>query len=250
VAGLRKEAADFIEIACHGGPKASKAVQMQISQAMQDWAAAEINLRLEGFHVNLRASPNPKNFAGGWRVISVDVHVETPEHGLVLAVDPKHLQSKTSIGQNWRNTLNDLIAFAANFHARFPMSVVGGMIGFNRAEASQESLDEMYAILKRIAVREKPSDDFALLEAFGLIVYDCHPQRLSPDTPPPGDPLRADMMIGRMVDLLIQRHVKRKERLGLSDRSPQKIPGLKRPGIKKSSGPSIPTHQRVLDRSS
>lgn len=246
MAGVPTVAGDFIEIACRGGPKAPKGVQMQISQAMQDWAAAEINVRLEGLHVDLRASSKPKNFAGGWRAISVDVHIETEEHGLVLALDPKHLQSKESIGQNWRNTLNDLIAFAANFHSRFPMSVVGGMIGLSRAEATQDQLDEMYAILKRVAIRQKPSDDFALLEGFGLIVYDCHPRRLSPDTPPPGDPLRADIMLTRMVDLLVQRHVRKKERIG----PPGGIPKIKKSTLKKPVKPSIPTHQRLLDKAS
>jgi len=84
---------------------------------------------------------------------------------------------------------------------------MGGMIGFNRSESDQGLLDEMSSIIRHVSTREKPSDDYALLEAFGLIVYEREPLRLSPDVPPPGSSLRASNLLDRIVELFMQRFV-------------------------------------------
>lgn len=199
---------NFIQTACIGGTTASKQIQMQISQLMQDWAAHEINERLEANNLDIRATSVPEKYAGGWRNIKVDVSIGSKKIGLILAFDPKHLQSQGSIRRNWKNTLNDLIAFSANFHSRFPTCVIGGMIGFDKSQVNERILDDMYSILKHVGIRDKPSDQHNLLEAIALAVYECDPIRLSPNVPPPNSPLRCTFAFDRIVDLLIQRYVK------------------------------------------
>ena len=191
----------FIKTACRGGPKATKGVQQQIAQYMQDWIAAEINRRLEnrGFS-KLNAESKGHRFCGGWRGVSVDVHVSSRELGLVLAMDPKHLQSAESIKKNWKNALNDLVAFAGNLHARFPMCVVGGIFGFERSQVSSGLLKDMYGILRRVEQQGQ-------LDVCGIVVYECGPPRLSLGIPPKGNCLRIEEVLDRAIELLAQRYV-------------------------------------------
>lgn len=198
----------FIQTACRGGIAASKKIQMDIVREMQAWAGAEINKRLEAYGMKLRAECKEHRYTGGWRSVKVDVHIGTKELGLVLALDPKHLRSMTSIRKNWKNMLNDLVAFSANFHSRFPMCVVGGLLGFEKNQATQARLDEIYSILAHVAIRKQASDQHDLMEAFGLAVYECGSLRLSPSIPPPRHPLRCETMFDRLVELLIQRYVR------------------------------------------
>jgi hypothetical protein len=201
----------FIDIACVGGVAADKKTQIAIAQEMQNWAAEEINERLEAYHLDLHADSKGCRYTGGWRSCSVDVHINTKELGLILAVDPKHLQSKESINKNWKNMLNDLVAFAGNIHSRFPMCVVGGVVGFEKSQTDAGMLDDMFSIVSKVAVRNAPTDQYALLEGFTIVVYDCNPRRLSPDIPPPtgnNSLFRASNVFNHMVDLLVQRHVR------------------------------------------
>ena len=198
----------FIETACRGGTSASKKVQMNVVRVMQDWVAEEMNERLEAHGLKIRAESKERRYTGGWRNVKVDVHIGTRELGLVLAIDPKHLRSRESIRKNWKNMLNDLVAFSANFHSRFPLCVVGGVLGFEKTQATQEMLSEIYSILSRVAIRKQASDQHDLMEAFGLAVYECDPPRLSPSIPPPRNPLRCKHAFDRMVELLIQRYVR------------------------------------------
>ena len=199
---------NFIVTACRNGTSASKKVQMQVVRSMQDWVSEEINRRLEAHGLEIRTKSREHRFIGGWRSVGVDVHIGTREMGLILAVDPKHLRSMQSIRKNWKNMLNDLVAFSANFHSRFPMCVVGGVLGFEKSQATQEMLNEIYSILSHVAIRQKASDQHDLLEAFGLAVYECEPPRLSPSIPPPRHPLRCERAFDRIVELLIQRYIR------------------------------------------
>ena len=198
----------FIETACRAGTSASKKDQMEIVRIMQDWVGTEINNRLEAYGLKIRAESKERRYRGGWRSVKVDVHIGTRELGLILAVDPKHLRSRQSIRKNWKNMLNDLVAFSANFHSRFPMCVVGGVLGFEKSQATQEMLDVIYSIFNHVAIRKQASDQHDLLEAFGLAIYECNPPRLSPNTPPPRHPLRCEQAFDRIVELLIQRYVR------------------------------------------
>jgi hypothetical protein len=180
---------------------------MAISQSMQDWVSQEINERLEGYGSDLRSVSKGKRYAGGWRSVSVDVHIQKPEQGLILALDPKHLQSRTSVNKNWKNMLNDLVAFSGNLHSRFPSCVVGGIVAFNKSEATQDTLKEMYSIIDRVAVRQSQTEANDLMEGFAIVIYDCDRERLVPDTPPRHSKLRSDKMFERMAELVVRRYV-------------------------------------------
>jgi hypothetical protein len=200
---MSQQLTTFLKLACQGG---AKKAQMAIAQAMQDWVCDEINQRLAKHGSQLKANPKAHGYVGGWRTISVDIHIGESKFGLLLAVDPKHLQGQ-SVEKNWNNTLNDLIAFSANFHTRFPLCVVGGMIGFKRSDIKNPNkLKDMYSVVEHVATRDRPTDPLNLLEAFSFVAYECNPFGLSPNVPPPGSNLRADKAIDRMVDLLIQRN--------------------------------------------
>ena len=198
----------FILTACKAGTSASKKDQMGIVKAMQDWVGAEINRRLEAYGMKTRAESKELRYKGGWRSVKVDIHIGSRELGLVLALDSKHLRSMVSIRKNWKNMLNDLVAFSANFHSRFPMCVVGGLVGFEKSQATSEMLSDMYSILSHVAIRKQASDQHDLLEALGLAVYECAHLRLSPSVPPPRSPFRCELAFDRLVELLIQRYVR------------------------------------------
>lgn len=185
---------------------------MNIAEKMQDWVREQIEARLEErlddkAFGKLEISSVGKQYAGGWRSVSVDVHVRTEKTGLLLAADPKHLQSGKSIAKNWKNMLNDILAFAGNLHTRYPMAVVGAALGFSEAQAEESTLKEMYSIFERVATRTLPSDVATNLEGFAIMVYECDPPRLSPSIPPTGNPFRFDTAFDRMASLFVQRFV-------------------------------------------
>ncbi len=200
---------DFMVQACAGGTKAPGKIRSAIAQKMQDWVSSEINERLKAHGSNLRASGNAKYFSGGWRRVSVDVHIESPESGLVLALDPKHFQSLDSLGKNWKNGLNDLIALVANLHARFPLCVAGGIIGVEMSQISQEILDDMQEIIPRASGRAEPHEQEGRMEVCGLVVYSCGAggPKFDVAVPPPKSSLRVETVFDTAVNQLLERHV-------------------------------------------
>jgi hypothetical protein len=180
---------------------------MAISSKMQDWVAEEIQQRLDTAGLKLKVESKQKTYAGAWRNIPVDVHVHTDSLGLAVAIDPKHLQSRESINKNWKNMLNDIIAFGANMHGRYPMCVVGAVVGFNAAEMDNSTLEDMFSIIGKVAIRESPSEQTALLEGLALVGYECEPRRLSITTPRPASPFWYAKVFDRMAGLVVQRFV-------------------------------------------
>ena len=84
------------------------------------------------------------------------------------------------------------------------------MVGFNTSQIEPEILQSMYSIVSKVTIRNAPTEQSALLEAFGIIVYECDPPRLVLDTPPrtgQNSIFRANNVFDRMVDLLVQRYV-------------------------------------------
>lgn len=199
---------EFVRTACQGGKNAPKSVQMQIQNTMQEWVAEQLRERLEAHSLShLKVDPKRKSYAGGWRSVAVNVHIQSEELGLVLAVEPKHLQSNVSASKNWKNMLNDLVAFAGNIHSRFPMCVVGGVLGLSH-DVGNKVLEEMYSIVNKVAIRQTSIEPNNLLEGFGIIVYECSSPRISPAAPPPNSPYRINIMLDHMVEMLHQRYVK------------------------------------------
>ena len=113
-----------------------------------------------------------KNFMGAVRWQEVDVWIANPDAGLVLACDPKHLQSRDSLGKNWKNTHNDLVAFSSNLHERFPLCAVGGVIAYPEWAGSPTILEQMHGICSRSIPRDKPLNAYGKFEGFALVIYD------------------------------------------------------------------------------
>jgi hypothetical protein len=156
-----------------------KLQQQALALALQKWVALSIedslrtvakdpNLRLVGeWSINFKG----KKFVGAVRQQEVDVWLSNSHAGLLLAVDPKHFQSRDSLQKNWKNGHNDLVAFATNLHERFPMCAVGGFISFPLNTATQAILHQMKGICERSIPREKPLNAYGKFEGFGLAIY-------------------------------------------------------------------------------
>lgn len=154
-----------------------KKQQQALANALQEWTATCIAEHLkviasgslpERWQIHHRG----RDFLGGFRSQEVDVWMFDQEAGLVLAVDPKHFQSKASFGRNWKNGHNDLIAFATNLHERFPTCAIGGVIAFPEWAASAGYLKQIVGICNRSITREKPLNAYGKFEGFALAVYD------------------------------------------------------------------------------
>ncbi|HET6515491.1 MAG TPA: hypothetical protein VFG09_10060 [Thermodesulfovibrionales bacterium] len=163
----------------------TKAKQQALALALQQWTAVCITKHLEDIignqteellkHVKKdkwHIHHQGKTFLGAIRWQEVDVWMTNDEAGLVLAVDPKHFQSKDSLNKNWKNGHNDLTAFATNLHERFPMCVIGGVISFPEWAAAAATLKQMSSICSRSIPRERPLNAYGKFEGFGLAVYD------------------------------------------------------------------------------
>jgi hypothetical protein len=99
------------------------------------------------------------------------VWLTNPETGLALAVDPKHFQSEKSFDKNWKNGLNDLVAFSTNLHERFPACAVGGFISFPEWATRPPSLRQIHSICARAIPRDRPLNAYGKFEGLGLAVY-------------------------------------------------------------------------------
>ncbi len=163
----------------------SKAKQQALALALQQWTAECISKHLEAIvgkeaeellkkmkRNNWKINYQGRTFMGAIRWQEVDVWLSNDDAGLILAVDPKHFQSRESLNKNWKNGHNDLTAFATNLHERFPMCVVGGVISFPQWTAGESIRKQMNNICSRSIPRERPLNAYGKFEGFGLAIYD------------------------------------------------------------------------------
>jgi hypothetical protein len=178
------------------GPKDAlpKGKQQALAGALQEWAALHVVRELEAVvHETERPELMPllssdawkvhfkgKRFLGALRWQEVDVWLTNPETGLALAVDPKQFQSEKSFDKNWKNGLNDLLAFSTNLHERFPGCAVGGFISFPEWATRPQSLQQIHGICARAIPRERPLNAYGKFEGLGLAVYDASGQLVWP----------------------------------------------------------------------
>jgi len=168
------------------GDSLTKAQQQAVAVLLQEWSSLCIKMYLDKIlrsenrtdlqkeveKVRWQINYKGKDFLGAVRVQEIDVWLTNPESGLVLAVDPKHFQSSSSLDKNWKNGHNDLVAFSSNMHERFPLCAVGAIISFPEWTASSTTLKQMHSICGRSVPRERTQDCFGKFEGFGLAVYD------------------------------------------------------------------------------
>ena len=120
-----------------------------------------------------------KDFLGAVRWQEVDVWIANETAGLVLAVDPKHFQPG-SVGKNWKNGHNDLVAFASNLHERFPVCAVGGIIALAEWAGTRNILRQMHSICSRSIPRDKPLNAYGKFEGFALVIYNAEGELIWP----------------------------------------------------------------------
>ena len=198
----------------------TKAEQQHLAIALQEWTAKGILVYLERL-MEEAGVPDPAemlekkeltihfqgktNFLGGIRQQEVDVWMSNSKAGLVLAVDPKHFQSRESLNKNWKNGHNDLVAFANNLHERFPLCAVGGVISFPLEAASKSMLRQMYGICSRSIPRLRPSNANSKFEGFALAPYTSAGELVWPSEFDEDSTLRPDNAFGSLASMVFQR---------------------------------------------
>ena len=194
--------------------KLDKKQQQDLTVILQEWVASCIQHRLQ------QSAPpellkhwkmfwkGKRSFLGAVRWQEVDVWMADEEAGLVLAVDPKHFQSKDSLGKNWKNGHNDLVAFASNLHERFPMCAIGGVIALPEWASTASILEQMHSICIRSIPRERPSNAYGKFEGFALVVYNLEGdliwpfKRESPLKPSAAFTSLADKLVTRTISVI------------------------------------------------
>lgn len=91
-------------------------------------------LRAVGFDgtMPLRGGPGEKAFQGGLGPKKVDVSYSDDQHGLMLAVSIKSINSPP-FGKNLKNRFGDLLTESITLHLRFPYSIVCALFAFPTA---------------------------------------------------------------------------------------------------------------------
>lgn len=125
----------------------------------------------------------PARIIGGIRAQDFDV-VYRPD-GVRFAYDSKTLNTKKSIGKNYRNMINDLGTEATTVHTRSPWSVVAFLfavpipcLGSHRAG--------LLGALYQLAGRSSPHGDLYKAEAIAILAYDPTTGMVDPSWPPAG----------------------------------------------------------------
>lgn len=121
----------------------------------------------------------------------------------MLAIDPKHFQSADSLGKNWKNGHNDLVAFATNIHERFPLCAVGGIISFPEWAAEPQALKQVHSICARSLPRERPLNAYGKFEGFALAIYSTEQNLIWPFKP--DSPLKPEIAFGALSIALYSR---------------------------------------------
>jgi hypothetical protein len=179
-----------------------KKEQQELALRLQEWTAGlNRRYRKEEWEIHYEG----KLFLGAVRWQEVDVWLSNPKAGLVLAVDPKHFQSKKSLEKNWKNGYNDLVAFATNLHERFPLCTIGGVIVFPEWAAQVRDLRQMYSICGKSIPRKEPLNAYGKFEGLAIVLYDSRGQLVWPFEE--DSPLRADAAFRILATAVFSRTV-------------------------------------------
>jgi hypothetical protein len=127
----------LIDAAVATGPlpssEATQAQKKRYSELLSAHLAKEVaeGLRRVGFPrvMPARDGPGEKAFQGGLGPKKVDVSYSDEQHGLLLAVSIKSINSPP-FGKNLKNRFGDLLTEAITLHLRFPYSVVCMLFAF------------------------------------------------------------------------------------------------------------------------
>jgi hypothetical protein len=177
-----------------GSPPAADAAQAtkkRYSEVLSAKMAVAVSegLRGAGFpRVNpVPGGPHEKAFQGGLGPKKVDVSYADEQHGLLLAVSIKSINSPL-FGKNLKNRFGDLCTEAVTPHMRFPYSVVCGMFLFPAAADEDITPARPVSTFRRatklfatISGREDHMDPAERFENFTMVLF----QPVAPGAPGP-----------------------------------------------------------------
>jgi len=92
--------------------------------------------------------------------------------GVRIAYDNKSLNSKSSVGKNYRNMINDLGTEAATVHSRFPFAVVSFVVILPEPCLEEPHLTGLMSALVRLNNRSSENDHAHKAEVISLVLWD------------------------------------------------------------------------------
>ncbi len=123
----------------------------------------------------------PTRIVGGIRPQNFDV-VYRPD-GVRFAYDSKTLNSKSSMGKNYQNMINDLGTEAATVHSRFPSAIVAFVFAVPTACLGGHR-QGLLGALSRLGGRSGTNADLHKAEAIAIAAYDPASGTIDPSWPP------------------------------------------------------------------
>jgi hypothetical protein len=112
--------------------------------------------------------------------------------GVRIAYDSKTLNDTKSVAKNYQNMINDLATEATNVHTRFPLGVVGFIVGVPKPCLVQPQRNAMIGTLERISGRLLIDMPNHIAEAIALVVWDPYTGEIDQSIPDPESLLRIE----------------------------------------------------------
>ena len=163
------------------GPDAKQSDKKRYSEVLSAHLAQEVaeGLRQVGFR-NVKPAaggPSERAFQGGLGPKKVDVSSADEQHGLLLAVSVKTINSPP-FGKNLRNRFADLCTEAITLHMRFPYGVVCALFAFPAAADQDVTAGRAVSTFRRamrlmatIADREEYTDPGEKFENVAMMLF-------------------------------------------------------------------------------
>lgn len=207
-------------------PSKGKVAQIRLSAALGRALLHDLRDRID---VMNRGRPRQEKIAafrsafagerkvgGGLRAVNADLSEMTAENGLTLAIEikPVHL----ALGRAIWNRFGDIRSFAVNIHLKFPFAIVGAVTTYPTEERVASGRDDRWkstehliarAIgrFRKVGTRDREDQAPYLLEGTCVVVFDHRSGDIHPSLPPPGEGLRWDEFVDRLVEQYVLRFV-------------------------------------------
>jgi hypothetical protein len=207
-------------------PSKGKVAQIRLSAALGRALLHDLRVRID---VMNRGRPNKERIiafksafagerkvGGGLRAVNADLSEMTAENGLTLAVEikPVHL----ALGRAIWNRFGDIRSFAVNIHLKFPFAIVGAVTTYPTEERVASGRDDRWKStehliaravgrFRKVGTRDREDQAPYLLEGTCVVVFDHKSGDIHPSLPPPGEGLRWDEFVDRLVDQYVLRFV-------------------------------------------
>ncbi len=145
----------------------------------------------------------PTRVIGGIRPQNFDVAYR-PD-GVRFAYDSKTLNSRTSLGKNYQNMLNDLGTEAATVHIRFPAALVGFILAVPEPCLGTHR-ENLTTALMRLSGRLSANGDMHKAEVIALVAWHPADGNLDMNWPPAGSRLRIEKFSEQVSAAYLERY--------------------------------------------